>query len=58
MAGLRESVTVRILLLFLKFHMGFFPMFKRNREREGFRVGWFKRECYSEKLRESVTVRY
>ena len=31
--------------------------FQCLREREGFRVGWFKRECYSEKLRESVTAR-
>ena len=35
----------------------FFPCL-RDIERKGFRVGWFKRECYSEKLRESVIVRY
>ena len=53
-----KTKTIPHLTALFEIPHGFFFLCLRERERVGFRVGWFKRECYSEKLRESVIVRY
>jgi hypothetical protein len=53
-----KTKTIPHLIALFEIPHGFFFLCLRERERVGFRVGWFKRECYSEKLRESVIVRY